>query len=295
MWIAITLAAATFQIVRTSEQHRLRSVLSVNEAGFVRYFFGLPLALVALAILAISWDTVPSVPLHFVPIVVGAGVGQILGTIALLQSFRIRDFAVGTVYAKGEVVLVAVASTVLIDEIPSALGWAGVLVVTIGIVWLASQRLGDPGEIIKRFDPAALLGLAAGGLFALTSVGIRSAANAIDGGGDFDRALITLTAMLSAQVLINGSGLLVAPNESVMRVARAWRTAVPVGVLSLAGSACWAWAIAIEGPTKVRTLGQVELVLAFAIGIAVHGERHRRAEYLASALIVGGIIAIVVS
>lgn len=295
MWIAITLAAATFQILRTSEQHRLRSVLSVNEAGFVRYLYAFPLAIAALALLAASWDTVPSIPLRFVPVVVGAGVAQIIGTLALLQSFRIRDFAVGTVYAKGEVVLVAIASTVLIDEVPSALGWVGVLVVTIGIIWLASQRLGDPSEVIRRFDPAALLGLAAGGLFALTSVGIRSAANMIEGGGNFDRALITLTGMLTTQVLINGTGLVIAPGESVIRVARAWRTALPVGLLSLAGSACWAWAIAIEGPTKVRTLGQVELVLAFAIGIVVHGERHRRSEYLASALIVTGIIAIVAS
>lgn len=295
MWIAITLAAATFQILRTSEQHRLRSVLSVNEAGFVRYSYAFPLAVCALALLASRWDTVPSVPLRFVPVVAGAGVAQIIGTLALLQSFRVRDFAVGTVYAKGEVVLVAIASTIIIDEVPSTLGWVGVLVVTIGIVWLAGQRVGDPGEVLMRFDPAALLGLAAGGLFALTSVGIRSAANMIEGGGDFDRALITLAGMLTAQVLINGLGLVLAPNESVMRVARAWRTALPVGLLSLAGSACWAWAIAIEGPTKVRTLGQVELVLAFAIGIVVHRERHRKSEYVASAIIVAGIIAIVVS
>ena len=43
----LTLAAATFQVLRTSRQHQLRSVLSVNGAGFVRYAYGFPLALAA--------------------------------------------------------------------------------------------------------------------------------------------------------------------------------------------------------------------------------------------------------
>ncbi|MEZ5375733.1 MAG: EamA family transporter [Acidimicrobiales bacterium] len=295
MWIVITLAATVFQILRTSEQHRLRSVLSVTEAGSVRYLYALPFALAGLGITSLTWDAAPTVHSRFVPIVIAAGVCQILGTICLLQSFRVRDFAVGTVYSKGEVILVAIASAVLIHEVPSPLGWVGVVVVFIGIVWLASQRVADPGEAFTRLDPAALLGLAAGGLFALTSIGIRSASRAIDGGSDFEHALITLAGMLSSQVVINGLGLAVAPNESLVRVLKAWRAALPVGVLSLGGSASWAWAIAIEGPTKVRTLGQVELVLAFAIGIVVHHERHHLREYLASAMILAGIVGIVVS
>ncbi len=295
MWIGITLAATVFQILRTSEQHRLRSILSVTEAGYVRYLYALPFVLTILAVTSLGWDPTPSVPLRFVPIVVGAGVSQILGTLCLLQSFRVRDFAVGTVYAKGEVILVALASAVLIDEVPSLLGWLGVIVVFVGIVWLASQRVADPGESLTRIDPAAILGVAAGGFFALTSVGIRSASGSITGGGDFDHAIITLAAMLTSQVLINGVGLAVAPGESFGNVLVAWKTALPVGLLSLGGSACWAWAIAIEGPTKVRTLGQGELVLAFAIGIIVHNEHHRRSEYLASAMILAGIVGIVVS
>ena len=101
--------------------------------------------------------------------------------------------------------------------------------------------------------------------------------------------------MLTSQVVLNSFGLVVVPGESLRRVIGAWRTALPVGLLSLGGSACWAWAIAIEGPTKVRTLGQLELVLAFAIGVFVHHEHHQRSEYLASAMILLGIIGIVVS
>jgi hypothetical protein len=63
MWIPITLAAATFQILRTSRQHRLRSVLSVNGAGFVRYAYGFPLAVLAsIVTFAVVGDELPAVP-----------------------------------------------------------------------------------------------------------------------------------------------------------------------------------------------------------------------------------------
>ena len=45
MWIPITLAAATFQILRTSRQHVLRSVLSPTGPGSSATLYGFPLAL----------------------------------------------------------------------------------------------------------------------------------------------------------------------------------------------------------------------------------------------------------
>ena len=66
MWIPITLAAATFQILRTSRQHRLRSVLSVNGAGFVRYAYAFPLALIAaITTFVFAGQSLPSVPARF--------------------------------------------------------------------------------------------------------------------------------------------------------------------------------------------------------------------------------------
>ena len=68
MWVPITLAAATFQILRTARQHELRSTLSTAAAGFVRYAYGAPLALALSAALFVVLDRdVPSVPVRFWP------------------------------------------------------------------------------------------------------------------------------------------------------------------------------------------------------------------------------------
>ncbi len=294
MWIPITLAAATFQILRTSRQHRLRSVLSVNAAGFVRYAYGFPLAVVACVVtFGLARATVPGIPLRFWPIVAGAGVSQILGTLALLRAFDLRDFAIGTVYAKTEVILVAVVSAVALGEPLAPLGWIAALVCMIGVAWLAAPtRLGD--VLTDARDPAALMGLLAGAFFAVAAVGIRAASTSLDDDGTWNRALLTLTVMLGIQTALNGAQLATDGTRQLVDVARAWRAALPVGVLSLCGSAGWATAVTLANAAKVRTLGQVELVMAFAISAWVLHQRHTRAEYVASALVLLGVVGVIV-
>ncbi len=293
MWIPITLAAATFQILRTSRQHQLRSVLSVNGAGFVRYAYGFPLALiVAIVTFAIVGEPVPSIPLRFWPIITGAGVAQILGTVALLRAFDLRDFAIGTVYAKTEVILVAVVSAIALGEPLLPLGWVAALICMAGVAWLAAPtRLLD--ILGNARDPAALMGVLAAAGFAVAAVGIRGASTSLEG-ATWNRALLTLTVMLGIQTLVNGTQLLATDRGELPRVATAWRFALPVGVLSLCGSIGWAVAVTLTNAAKVRTLGQIEIVIAFVISARVLHERHTRAEFAASALVLLGVVGVVV-
>jgi drug/metabolite transporter (DMT)-like permease len=293
MWIPITLAAATFQILRTSRQHVLRHTLTVNGAGFVRYGFGFPLAaLVAVATFAIAGEPLPEVPWRFWPIIAGAGIAQILGTLALIRAFDLRDFAIGTVYAKTEVIIVAVVSAIALGEWLEPLGWVSAVVCLIGVAWLAApNRVRD--LLSSAADPAAFMGVLAATGLATAAVGIRAASNSLGDDPAWNRAMFTLTVMLGIQTLINGTQLLVTDPAELGNVRRHWRTAMPVGVLSLCGSACWAIAVTLTNAAKVRTLGQVEIVLAFAISVWVLHEEHTRAEYAASALVLVGVIGVV--
>jgi len=293
MWIPITLAAATFQILRTSRQHQLRSVLSVNGAGFVRYAYGFPLALIVAAVtFGIVGEPIPAIPPRFWPIIAGAGIAQILGTLALLRAFDLRDFAIGTVYAKTEVILVAVVSAIALGEPLQPLGWVAAFVCMAGVAWLAAPtRLLD--ILGNARDPAAIMGILAAAGFAIAAVGIRGASTSLDG-PTWNRALLTLTVMLGIQALVNSTQLFVSDRAELPRVARAWRFALPVGILSLCGSIGWAVAVTLTNAAKVRTLGQVEIVIAFVISARVLHERHTRPEYFASALVLIGVVGVVV-
>jgi drug/metabolite transporter (DMT)-like permease len=293
MWVPITLLAATFQILRTSRQHQLRSLLSVNAAGFVRYAYGFPFALVAAVItFGIVGEPLPQIPARFWLIVVGAGAAQILATIALLRAFDLRDFAIGTVYAKSEVVLVAIVSTIALSEPLAPLGWVGAVVCMVGIGWLAA-----PGRwrtvLSSAADPAALMGVVAAGFFAIAAVGIRAASNSLGDDPTWNRALLTLTAMLGIQTVLNGTQLAFTDRPELGATVRHWRPILPVGVLSVCGSAAWAVAVTLTNAAKVRTLGQVELLIAFAVSVWVLHEHHTRAEYAASGLVLVGILGVV--
>lgn len=292
MWIPITLAAATFQILRTARQHELRSVLSTGAAGFARYVYGAPLAvLLSVAMFVVLDRDIPEIPSRFWPIVAIAGVSQIVGTIALLRSFRLRDFAIGTVYSKTEVLLVAVLGLFGVDRLLSPAGWIGAVLVTIGVVWLASR--GSLIGLLRRAgDPAALMGLIAAAGFAGAAVAIGEASRSLAGAPSFDRAVLTLTVLLVFQTVLNGSWFLVREPAELARTFRAWRPAMWVGVFSLLGSIGWAWGFTLESAAKVRTLGQVELIIAFAIAHVSLGERHTRRDYAASALVLAGVILV---
>lgn len=293
MWVVVTLAAACFQIARTSEQHRLREVLGVAEAGYVRFVYAFPLALTLSTIWFLTRGSAPSTSLEFWAWATTAGVLQIVATMALLQSFRLRDFAVGTIYSKTEVLFVSAASFVFLGESIGWLGWVGAIICLSGVMWLAAR--GDLRSIASAgLDPAAWFGMAAALGFGITAVAIRAASSSLSGTA-VDRAALTVTTILGIQTAVQGAALTASSTSSVRRVFTAWRRALTVAALSLMGSAAWAFAITLENAAKVRTLGQVEIVLAFAIGIVVHGETHHRSEFVASAAAIGGIALIVIA
>ena len=151
----VTVAAAIFQTMRTATQQRLRALLSVSGAGFVRYVWGAPIAFAAVAVIAISGQRLPSPPARFWPLIAAGGVAQIVATILLISAFDARGFAVGTVYSKTEVVQVAVFSAVLLDETLRPFGWLSTVLCMAGVVLLAGGR-----TLLRHPDRAAMLGLA---------------------------------------------------------------------------------------------------------------------------------------
>lgn len=292
LWVPITISGAFFQILRTSRQHGLRGALPTAAAGCVRYVYAAPLAVgLSVIMFGVLGRPFPTVPPQFWPAIVVAAIAQILGTVALLASFKRRDFSVGTVYSKSEVLIVAIAGLFGIGAGLRPTGWIGALLVTAGVAALAG---GGSWSSVRSgsADPAALLGLVAGGSFAAAALGITAASKGLGHATAFERAVLTLTVLLVVQSLLNLAWFVMVDRSQIGAMVGVWRRAVPVGALSLCGSIAWAWAFTLENAAKVRTLGQIELVIAFVIGATVHGERHTRWEILASAVVVAGVVVV---
>ena len=291
MWWVVTLAAAVFQTSRTAMQHRLRALLSVSGAGFVRYVYGAPLAAAAVGVAALSGATFPAVDWGFWPKIAGAGLAQIIATVFLIRAFDARDFAIGTVFSKTEVVQVSLFSLVFLGERLTTIGYASAALCLLGIVLLITK-----GRRLSRAmfsDGAALFGLVAGAFFGMAAVGIRAASKDLSGGSSPVKAIIALAVMNTIQTVLHGGYLMVREPGQARLALHHWRSSAIVGVLSVCGSACWALAFVLQNAARVRTFGQVELLFTFTVSHLWFKERHVRAEYLASGLVLLGVVGVV--
>lgn len=296
MWLVATLVAAVFQTARTAMQQRLRGALSPNAAGFVRYSFGLPVALGAVAVLWLAGTPLPSLSLAFLWRVSLGGLGQIFGTEMLIRSFGHRDFAIGTTYAKTETAQVAVLSAVALGEPLALAAWFGVALCFAGVAVLACR--GDRSRLVAVLraggDRAMWTGMAAGAGFAVAAVCIRSASGSLGTLHPVARALVTLATMNTLQTAANSAWLAWREPSAFGAIAKVWRSSTVVGLLSVGGSAGWAIAMTLHNAAVVRTVGQVDLVLAFLAGRFVFHESRLASEYVGSALIVAGVVAMLV-
>jgi drug/metabolite transporter (DMT)-like permease len=292
IWIPISVAAALFQCWRTAMQQKLRGLLSVNGAGFVRYLYGMPTAFVLLLIaLEVTGLPVPSVnPLFLLWCVLG-GLFQIVATNLLIMSFGYRNFAVGTAYSKTETVQSAILASFVLNEHPRSLAWIGMSIGLVGVMTLSLAGRGmKPRELLAAtVQPAAVCGLGSGTVFAFTTVFIKLGNQSLTGPSLTVRALFTLVVTNTLQILMQGAWLYWRePRES-------WRSSMWVGTLSGCGSACWFTGFAIAEVALVRAVGQIEIVFTLLFSRFYLKEILKRADVAGLSLVVFGVLLVVLS
>jgi drug/metabolite transporter (DMT)-like permease len=298
IWIPITVAAALFQCWRTAMQQKLRHLLSVNGAGFVRYLYGAPTALVLLiGALVITGLPLPVPNLLFALHCIAGGLLQILATNLLIMAFGFRNFAVGTAYSKTETAQTAVVATIVLHELLRPLAWVGIAVGLSGVMTLSLAGRGlRPLELARAMvQPAALAGLAAGFLFSLTAVFIKLANQALSGPSLFVRALFVLVVMNTLQTIMQGVFLAWREPDELRKAISTWRSSAWVGTLSALGSACWFTAFAIAEVALVRSVGQVEIVFTLLFSRFYLRETLKPGDIAGLLLVVCGVLLIVLS
>jgi drug/metabolite transporter (DMT)-like permease len=267
----------------------MRAELSVNAAGLVRYLYGFPVGcLLLLAYLLLRHATIPDHGSGFWTNAALGGLSQILGTNLLIMAFGFRNYVVGTAYAKTEAVQGAVLAMIMLGEQLSVLTWIGIGVGVAGVLVLSAggQRL-RPSQLAQ---PAALCGLGAGFLFAMTSVFIKRATLSIDTTDKVLAALLTLVVVLGLQTLMQGAYVVLREREQFAPIIRSWRTSGQVGLLAALGSACWFTGFATAPVALVRAVGQVEVIFTLGFGHFYLREPLARSELIGLLTVAAGVV-----
>lgn len=294
-WIPITIAAAFAQNLRFMLQKQLKATgLSSTGATFARFLYSAPL--VALIVVLYLWATQQALPEmggRFWGFALMGGLAQILATVCVVSLFAARNFAVGVSFAKTEVLFTVMTGFVLLRE---EVSWPGFLAILTGFagVLLLSDPPGGTGRWWTRvFNRAAGLGVASGVLFSISAVGYRGASLSLGSSDVFARAALTLAVVTAAQSLAMGLWLGLRDRSEIMRVLAAWRVALPMGLLSMAGSLGWFTAFTLQSAAYVKALGQIELLFNLAGSRLVFGERSSRRELTAMALLCASIVLLI--
>jgi drug/metabolite transporter (DMT)-like permease len=288
LWIPVTVWAAFAQTVRNAAQRSLTKELGTLGATLVRFFYGLPFAAAWLAIvLAWTASPLPAMGGAFFGWVLLGAVSQIAATAFLLATMQERNFALGVAYSKSELLQVAIFGLAFLGDPLSPATMAAVLFGMAGVLLLSPG--GWSGGWTSR---SALLGLASGAGFALSAVGYRGAALALEGAPFLVAAAATLTVAQTVQTLLLGGWMAARELQSVVRVLRAWRASLLAGFMGAAASAGWFTAFALEPVAHVRTLGLVELIFSYLVSLRIFREKLSRRELGGIALLAIGVFLV---
>jgi len=296
VWIPITICAAFFQNIRTALQKYLKGRLSTGGATYVRFFYGLPFALIYLwALHEFGGFEFFTPTQEFAVYVVVGGLSQILATALLVALFALRNFAIGTTYSKTETVQAAVFGVVLLGDSLStpALIAIGISLVGIMLISASGSRLTVREVLVGWTGKSALFGLLSGGLFGVSAVSYRAAALSLGGDGAIMQAATALAYVLLFQTIAMTLYLIVFEKGQLSTVVRNWRIAGWVGVTGMLGSVGWFTAMAMQNAAYVRAVGQIELVFTFLISYFYFKEKTNKNEAAGVALIVIGILVLV--
>ena len=291
LWAVFTLLAAAGQTARNAMQRELTASLGTVGATHVRFLFGFPFALVFLAGVALATGSaLPRPGLVFVPWILLGALAQIAATALMLAAMSQRSFVVTVAYIKTEPVQVAVFGLIFLGDPVTAPMMAAIVIATLGVVVMSFK----PGAGASGGMRPTLVGLAAGGMFALSAIGYRGAILIVSPTSNFVMAAtFTLAVGLVLQAVLLTLYLALYDRKVLSDIMRLWRPSLLAGFMGATASQFWFLAFALATAASVRTLALVEVLFAQAISAFIFRQKTSAREAIGIVMIVLGVVLLI--
>jgi drug/metabolite transporter (DMT)-like permease len=288
LWAVFTVIASAGQVARNAMQRELTQTLGTVGATHVRFLFGLPFAVLFLALVLLALRMpVPAISGTVLAWAIVASLAQIAATGLLLAAMRERSFVVATAYAKTEAVQTALFGLVFLgDHVTPAMGLA-ILVATAGVLLVSWPRT----DAAFSWGPA-VLGIASGAMFAIAAIGFRGAIRALDTPSFVMAATVALVLGLFLQTAILTIYLLIADRKTLVAILHAWRPSMAAGFAGAFASQMWFLAFALETAAKVRTLALIEILFAQIVSRNLFKQSLASREAAGIGLIIIGVVVL---
>src|SRR5580698_8544407 len=266
-------------------QRELTATLGTVGATHVRFLFGFPFALVFLgAIMLVTGLPLPRPVWTFWPWVLVGAFAQVAATALMLAAMGERSFVVTIAYIKTEPIQVAIFGLIFLGDMLTIPMMAAILVATTGVLIMSFK----PGGMVGGIKPT-LIGLASGGMFALSAIGYRGAILSLGLPNFVMAATFTLVVGLVMQAVILSLYLWLRQPSAMIAILRAWKPSLFAGLMGALASQFWFLAFAIATAASVRTLALIEVLFAQIVARVMFGQRTTVREAIGMALVVAGV------
>lgn len=289
LWAVFTVIAAFFQTLRNATQRELTRDLGTVGATHVRFLFGFPFALIFLLGLVLGTGVpLPRPGWAFWPWVIDGAFAQVAATALMLVAMGERSFVVTIAYLKTEPIQVAIFGLIFLGDRVSLPMTISILVATAGVLIMSTK----PGRMIGGIRPT-LIGLASGGMFALSAVGFRGAILDLRLPNFVMAATFTLVIGLLMQAVTLSLYLLLRAPAVLASIARAWKPSLFAGFMGALASQFWFLAFALATAASVRTLALVEVLFAQLVARFAFGQKTTAREAVGMVLVVAGVVLLI--
>ena len=299
IWIPISVFAALMQAMRTAAQKTLNQSMSTMGTTYVRSLFGMPTLIVFLgAAMLYTGHGIPKYDPVFLWHTAVAALTQVLATALLIYLFRLKNFAVGTMLTKTDVIMTALIGTALFSEQVTQWGWVALVVVTCGAILMLIGKMGTAafressetfsGLLVGRPTRVALMCAL---LFTLSYLFLREATRDLGEQHHFLwRAGWTVVLATGLQTICLGIWLGVKEPVVFRQMWPLRGIASFIGLTSALGSIGWYSAFALQNASYVRAVGQIEAVFTLAISWLYFREKITAPELIGIVVTVAGVL-----
>ncbi|MDH5753180.1 MAG: EamA family transporter [Deltaproteobacteria bacterium] len=282
MWFFLALAGALFQVLRNMSMKHLGHALDNTINVWSRVAFILPFAGAAVML-----EGVPVVGEGFWVNSMLFGVTQGLGTLSLSRALSASSISLVTALWKMSLVLLVVVGYVVLGEIPTPVGLAGVGVSLVGVYLLNVQfaRISPWAPLAALVnDPGQRWTLAAACCYAPSVVLIKQMALSSSVPFSILAGYSAATALLTPYALYRS-------RRNFRRLINHWPSLLGLGAFGSLGAWFSTTAYTFTVSSYVEAVKQVEVLFALAIGYLVFNEGATvRLIWPGAAVIMAGLV-----
>jgi drug/metabolite transporter (DMT)-like permease len=285
LWAVFTIIAAFAQTLRNAMQRELTATLGTVGATHVRFLFGFPFALVFLgAIMLVTGVPLPRPAWAFWPWVLVGAFAQVAATALMLAAMGERSFVVTIAYIKTEPIQLALFGLLFLGDTVTGPMMAAILIATAGVLVMSTK----PGGMVGGIKPT-LIGLASGGMFALSAIGFRGAILTLHLASYAMTATFTLAVGIAVQAVVLSLYLGLGAPQVLRNIFLTWKPSLSAGFAGAVASQFWFLAFALATAASVRTLALIEVVFAQIVARVAFGQRTSAREVMGMLLVAGGV------